>query len=331
MESPHDVGMGGVRALVVGGGVSGLSTALALVARGARVRVVSRDDPLRTTSTVAGAIWHPFRVYPEARVNAWALETYRELRRISEESPEAGVVMREGVEYLRSAADAPSWGPGVDGYELLGAGELRAPYAAGHRMRVPIVETPIYMRWLVGRLERAGVSVERRALSSLDELRGEADVVVDCAGLGARELAGDAEMRAVWGQVLRVRQPRDRVETFTLDDADPAVVTYVIPRSEDVILGGAAEAGREDLGADAGISRGILERCGELEPRVRGAEVLEVKVGLRPGRPSVRLEAERRGWGVVVHNYGHGGAGVTVSCGCAREAAGLALDALANA
>ena len=50
---------------------------------------------------------------------------------------------------------------------------------------------------------------------------------------------------------------------------------------------------------------------------------------LRPTRPQVRLEAEPPGTGpLVVHNYGHGGAGVTLSWGCAREAAGLAAQAL---
>ncbi|WP_435742097.1 DNA polymerase Y family protein, partial [Nocardioides sp. SYSU DS0663] len=45
------------------------------------------------------------------------------------------------------------------------------------------------------------------------------------------------------------------------------------------------------------------------------ARVLRTKVGLRPARPSVRLERQGR----VVHCYGHGGAGVTLSWGCAEE------------
>ena len=63
-----------------------------------------------------------------------------------------------------------------------------------------------------------------------------------------------------------------------------------------------------------------------IEPRLNGARVLGHRVGLRPFRPQVRVEAEPPGPGpLVVHNYGHGGAGVTLSWGCAREAAALAL------
>lgn len=51
-------------------------------------------------------------------------------------------------------------------------------------------------------------------------------------------------------------------------------------------------------------------------------------VGLRPGRPTVRLEAERRDGGLLVHNYGHGGAGLTLSRGCASAV--LALIAAAG-
>jgi D-amino-acid oxidase len=78
----------------------------------------------------------------------------------------------------------------------------------------------------------------------------------------------------------------------------------------------------------------ILRDCAAVEPRVTGVRVLSHRVGLRPFRPQVRLEAEspgaaRGGHGpVVVHNYGHGGAGITLSWGCARDAAALAARAL---
>jgi len=45
-----------------------------------------------------------------------------------------------------------------------------------------------------------------------------------------------------------------------------------------------------------------------------------VSVGLRPSRKEVRLEIESLSSGRwAIHNYGHGGAGVTLSWGCADE------------
>ena len=77
------------------------------------------------------------------------------------------------------------------------------------------------------------------------------------------------------------------------------------------------------------VAERILRDCAVIEPRVHGLRVLGHRVGLRPFRPRVRLEAEPPGPGpLVVHNYGHGGAGITLSWGCAREAAALAARAL---
>jgi D-amino-acid oxidase len=68
------------------------------------------------------------------------------------------------------------------------------------------------------------------------------------------------------------------------------------------------------------VAAAIQRRCARIEPLVRGLEVIEHRVGIRPARPTVRLEHERTADGVdVVHNYGHGGAGVTVSWGCADD------------
>jgi D-amino-acid oxidase len=86
-----------------------------------------------------------------------------------------------------------------------------------------------------------------------------------------------------------------------------------------VVLGGTAEEGAEDRTPDAATTAAIRARCATLVPALRDAPVVGVAVGLRPARPTVRLEAEGR----VVHCYGHGGAGVTLAWGCAGEVAAL--------
>jgi D-amino-acid oxidase len=114
-----------------------------------------------------------------------------------------------------------------------------------------------------------------------------------------------------------------------LDGENPEGVTYVIPRSGDCILGGTAEEGEWDTESDPQIAADILRRCVALEPRLAEAEVLEHKVGLRPGRPEIRLEIEDVSESPPrVHNYGHGGSGVTLSWGCAEETLRLVLQTL---
>jgi D-amino-acid oxidase len=94
----------------------------------------------------------------------------------------------------------------------------------------------------------------------------------------------------------------------------------MFPHGDTVLLGGTEQHGDWSLDPDPGISRRILARCAAVEPRLAGAEILAERVGLRPARPEVRLEAERTdSGGLLLHNYGHGGAGVTLAWGCARE------------
>jgi D-amino-acid oxidase len=96
-----------------------------------------------------------------------------------------------------------------------------------------------------------------------------------------------------------------------------------------VILGGSEAAGDWNLEPVPAVAGRILRDCAAIEPRLQGAQVLAHRVGLRPARPTVRLEAELGGTAadggpLIVHNYGHGGAGLTMSWGCARDAAKLA-------
>jgi D-amino-acid oxidase len=146
-----------------------------------------------------------------------------------------------------------------------------------------------------------------------------ADVVVNCAGLGARELVGDSAVYPVRGQIVRVSNPGLTVSVR--DEQHPGGRAYVHPRVDDCILGGTMDEGRWDTAVDLAAGAAILERCFDLVPALRGARVLEHVVGLRPGRSTVRLEeGEPLDSGArVVHNYGHGGAGITLSWGCARE------------
>jgi D-amino-acid oxidase len=302
------------RVTVVGAGVVGLSCAVRLLEAGHAVSVVARDLPLETTSAVAAALWYPYRAYPFERVTAWSATTYAELARLASDET-TGVVMREGTELLRATAASPWWASAVPRLDQLT--DVPAGYAAGWTFEAPVVEMPVHLRWLVDRIEELGGTVTRMALPALPDLT---EVVVNAAGLGARLFASDGSVVPVRGQVLYVEQVG--LDRWWLDESGP---TYVVPRSRDIVIGGTDDEGVWDRSVDEATGKEILARACELVPGLRGARVLGHRVGLRPARPTVRLEAVTTPeGGRIVHCYGHGGAGVTLSWGCAEEVAALA-------
>jgi D-amino-acid oxidase len=316
---------GGREALVIGGGVSGLTTAVMLAEAGWRVRLWTAVPPERTTSAVAAAIWYPYRAFPADRVLAWGSRSLA-LFGVLADDPATGVGMIEGLELSREPMPLPWWGPAVGSLRRATAAELPPGYGDGVAFTVPVIEMPVYLAYLVTRLRSAGGIIQQRRITTLAEAREACPLIVNCAGLGAAELTGDASLFPIRGQVLRVANPG--LTRFLLDDHHPEGVTYVVPRSRDVVLGGTAQLRSADLRPDPDIAASILRRCTALEPALRGAEVVGHAVGLRPGRQAVRLEAERlSGGGVCVHNYGHGGAGVTLSWGCAAAALELVMAA----
>jgi D-amino-acid oxidase len=305
--------------------VIGLTAGVRMREAGLGVRIVTAALPLQTTSSVAAALWYPYKAYPEDRVLSWGSETFKIFEELSHVH-ESGVRMREGVEIWREPVPDPWWASAVPGVRRCTDDELPPGYTDGHAFVAPVIEMPVYLGYLLDRFLESGGRIEHRAISSLEEA-GEGHVVVNCAGLGARELVGDPSMEPIRGQIVRVRNPG--LERFVLDEDNPEGVTYVIPRSEDCILGGTAEEGEWETEPDPQTAAAILRRCEALEPRLAGADVLEHKAGLRPGRPEIRLEIDYVAQSPPrVHNYGHGGSGVTLSWGCAEETLRLVHQAL---
>ena len=174
------------------------------------------------------------------------------------------------------------------------------------------------------RFRKAGGTVQQRTVNHLEELGGTYDLIVNCSGLGARSLVGDQQVHPVRGQVLKVQAPW--INHF-IRDGDG--LTYIYPGVHSVTVGGTRQEGDCRLEVDPADSEDILRRCGLLEPSLAKGKVLAEWVGLRPGRRNPRVEREvlvTQGGGHrvhVVHNYGHGGGGVTLAWGTALDALGL--------
>jgi D-amino-acid oxidase len=310
-----------VKAIVLGAGVCGLSCAERLLANGFEVEVWAREHQLATTSTIAGAIWYPFHANPIERVRGWAFESLARYGEIAREL-HSGVVFRSGCEVFRPGVEPQEWIQELPALRELDARELPRGSARGFEFQAPVVETPVYMAWLERRVTKLGATLRTRALASFEEAFASAPLVVDATGLGARELAHDTDLRPVAGQIVRVEQTG--YERFWFDFSGPQP-TYVIPRAHDVVLGGSLEQEDADEATRLATLEGIRARCRTLEPRLASARELGTARGSRPVRSTVRLEAESpRPDRLLVHDYGHGGAGITLAWGCAEEVAGIA-------
>lgn len=304
----------GNQAIVVGCGVSGLSCAIKLQELGIQVEIWAKAPPERTVSMVAAAIWHPYLVFPQDRVNKWAVASYESFAALAER-PDTGVRFVEGEEYALEPLREPDWATPAMGMRLFEATDDRP---AHYTFRSMLIETPIYIPWLLNRFIEGGGRVVDRAVEHFDEVFDRAPVVINCCGLGAKELTGDDKLHPVKGQVVRVEA--GHFDRFIFDERDPMTPIYMIPRTNDCILGGSAEPGAEDTTTDDETTQLIIDRCARFVPSLRDAEVLGVCAGARPARDEVRLEPQLiQGRGLLVHNYGHGGAGVTLSLGCAEE------------
>ncbi len=221
-----------MRILVVGAGVVGLSCAVRLAESGHDVHVLARDLPLETTSSVAAALWYPYRAQPPEQVTAWAATTYAELARLAKHAPQAAVTLRSGTELMRRATPDPWW---VGALPRTPAGpplrRLPAParppgWADVWRFDAPVIDMPHYLRWLGARLEELGATLTRAALPALPS----APMVVNCTGVAARGLAGDPSVTSVRGQVVIVEQFGLR-EWLLAGATDPEPV-YLVPRAD---------------------------------------------------------------------------------------------------
>jgi D-amino-acid oxidase len=315
--------------LVLGAGVIGLTSAICLAEAGLRVRVQAAEAPGATTSVAAGALWGTHLVGADDRVPRWAAQTREVLAGLGQA---AGVHSCDGIMAVTEPQDgSPEETDGLE-YRPCAPGELPPGYAAGWRITAPLVAMPPYLAYLADRLTGAGGRIlGQRTFATLAEAAAAypVPVIVGCPGAGARDLVPDPTVTPVRGQVVVVANP-GITEFFVGNHEDPDEITYLFPHGETVVVGGTQERGNASRAHDPATAARLLAAAAAVDSRLAGAAVLGHRVGLRPVRPFVRLESQvLPGGRRVVHNYGHGGAGVSLSWGCAAETAQLVQAALA--
>lgn len=191
------------------------------------------------------------------------------------------------------------------------------------------VEPSRYLNYLTRRFRDHRGLMVRKKISNIKELTRDYDVIVNCTGLGARELIGDLSLHPVRGQIVEVEGPNLKVAYHTGTTQDETLPTYIIPSyNGKILLGGTAHKDNWSTAINPEHTTSIYKRCLEMCSKLQGARIVGGWAGLRPQRPSVRVEVDEEfaGEPLLIHNYGHSSYGFIYSWGCASDVVGFVTD-----
>jgi D-amino-acid oxidase len=304
------------RVAIIGAGISGLTCAVLFAEDGFETSILAEEIGDETNSAAAAAIWYPYDVGSGAEIVPWALVSHHRFLELARR-PETAVSLTELRVFSRlGPISPPDWAQSF-ATRILAKSEIPPAFVSGFSIDVPLIETGKYLEYLTARLTTGGGSIISGVhFQKLEEVDPSFNLIINCAGIGARELVPDRDMAPHRGQVAIV-QKFDLPFAVVCDDPP---LMYAIPRSNDCVLGGTNEISDERV-ADRRITAQIITECERVLLRTAPPLIRE-RVGVRPGRSGgVRVAAETlRDGRTVVHNYGHGGSGFTLSWGCAETA-----------
>jgi D-amino-acid oxidase len=306
------------RVAIIGAGVSGLTCGVVFAERGYDTAIFAEESGQQTTSAVAAAIWYPYDAEPAHKVIAWSMQSYETFRKLTNDS-NSGVSMIELRNYSRTdAIEIPAWAHSLGARALPTSSPT--PFASGFTINVPLIDTTIYLDYLANRFAGSGGDIHSTVrFNNLEDVSPEFDLVINCAGIGAKSLVDDRDLESHRGQVVIVPK-LDLPHAVVCDDAP---LTYAIPRANDCVFGGTNDVS-DDQTIDSATTARIVAECSRALG-ISPPKPLTARVGLRPFRKTgVRVEREAlQDKRAVIHNYGHGGSGVTLSWGCANAVSRL--------
>ena len=229
------------RVAVVGAGISGLTTSVVFAEEGYEVAILADETGRQTTSAAAAAIWFPYDAEPIEKVIPWALETYKALFALSRK-PCSGVSIIALHQFSRTREiEIPAWATSLGAVSVPRARSAISTEAekslivnpdlfkSGFSLRVPLTDTTIYLDYLRRRLTTAGGAIHGGVrLTKLEEVDSKFELVINCAGIGARELVDDLDLEPHRGQVVIVPKMK-QVENAIVCDDEPLM--YAIPRA----------------------------------------------------------------------------------------------------
>lgn len=300
---------------IIGGGICGLSTAYILIGQGYKVKVFATSFPPETTSNKAAAFWFPYHIKSDERCISWSRTSYEKYLAFMAD-PTSGVSMHQLLKVTKRENKAAGmiWQNFLPegSYKPIEKKELKQGFKTGFVVNVPLVETQLFLPWLMDNLKQNGVNFVKREIRDLKELSNQYRWVVNCSGLGSRELCKDETLYPVRGQIATT-VPHQGLPIFLYEEQP----FYIVPRKDATLIGGTYEEGVWDTTPEAETIAKLYKQAVSLYPELARFPVNDCWAGLRPFRPEIRVEREPGK--NIIHNYGHGGSGFTLAWGCAED------------
>jgi glycine/D-amino acid oxidase-like deaminating enzyme len=340
------------RVAIVGAGVIGLTTA-SVLSESCEVTVFADRIGTETESIKATAIWHVYLVPETKKVLSWAKSTLEKLVELESKYPESGVESIRGYELFREGEKTlPSWRKIPNYFRLLELNEIDSfnsfdlshldtelqvminnkPIKWGYEIEAPVVSMDNYLNWLYNKVITDSVKVIKKRIVSLQSLCEDFDFVVNCTSLGARELISDTNFNVYKGEYFVVPANGIALTHYVGDDDFPTGMSYIIPRFGELLIGGCAYSGEENYHSQLDWKETYTRATIYTPQLISMADDFQPRrvIGLRPYRTGgVRLELDSKqgiGSGKIIHNYGHGGSGFSLSWGCAEEVLALIMN-----
>ena len=245
------------RVAVLGCGIVGITCARLLQTRGIRTTIYTAAVPPDTTSNMAEAAFTPtsglldfsqrtpeweaqFRQAVQIAYRQWQLLANPNMgvSWVDNYSPTENPEPRGGISLLPDSVQGER--------TVLGPGEHNFGSTYVVQRREMRFEPNVALDALLRDFMIFGGRLEIRRFASKDQLATlEEPAIVNCTGLGSKELMGDAEIVPLKGQ-LHVLAPQDGVDYSTtgglkIDLESPGGFLYMMPRRDGIVLGGTSE------------------------------------------------------------------------------------------
>jgi glycine/D-amino acid oxidase-like deaminating enzyme len=275
------------RAAVIGCGVVGLTAARQLQRRGFDVTIYAMAVPPDVTSSMSLAGFTPISglVEPDQRTPEWdaqftraASVAYRHLQLlVGRDYGISWIPQYTPLEEIRppqASADRPNLEAGLQTErEILQPGEHPFPTKFAARRATIRIEPSIYLEALMRDVKLFGGRIVIRKFDSPRDLAALAEpIVVNCTGLGSRELVGDTALVPLKGQ-LTVLVPQAEVDYQTSGGVNlpstPGIGIHMMPRGDGIVLGGTSQRDVWTLEPDDGERKRVVEGHIELFSKMR--------------------------------------------------------------